>query len=126
MIIDVLAWTGAALACALCLPQASRSLRSRQPHGGAASTYSIVLANSAVWAAWACLTGELAAAVPSAINGPAAAFILLRSLRRRGSAPRQQPPLPCRHRGAPPSNRSAEGAAGLTTRDGRTKQPVSS
>jgi hypothetical protein len=87
MVIDVLAWTGALLTCVLCLPQARRSLRAGEVPSAAASTYWIVLANSAVWAAWALLSGEIAAGVPSAINGPAAAFILLRCERRREAAP---------------------------------------
>jgi len=86
----MLAWCGAALSCLLCIPQAARTLRAERLDGVSASTYWIVLANAAVWVAWAVLTGEHAAGAPALVNGPAAVLILRRLLAAR----RGRPPTP--------------------------------
>ena len=70
MLVELLAWGGAALSCLLTIPQAVRTLRARQLDGVSAATYWIVLANAAIWGAWALLTGEYAAGVPSLVSGP--------------------------------------------------------
>jgi uncharacterized protein with PQ loop repeat len=76
--IEVLAWTGAALSTLLGLPQAVRALRSNQLEALSAATYWLTLANAAVWATWAIATGHLAAGIPALVNGPAAVLILTR------------------------------------------------
>jgi uncharacterized protein with PQ loop repeat len=76
--IEVLAWTGAALSTLLGLPQAVRALRSNRLEALSAATYWLTLANAAVWAAWAIATGHLAAGIPALVNGPAAVLILTR------------------------------------------------
>ena len=86
MVVQLLAWSGVALSCLLCIPQAARTLRTERLTGVSATTYWIVLANAAVWAAWSLLTGELAAGAPALVNGPAAVLILRRLLRRRPRA----------------------------------------
>jgi uncharacterized protein with PQ loop repeat len=76
--IEALAWTGAALSTLLGLPQAVRTLRTNRLEALSAATYWLTLANALVWAAWAILTGHLAAGVPALVNGPAAVLILTR------------------------------------------------
>jgi uncharacterized protein with PQ loop repeat len=85
VIVEMLAWFGAALSCLLCIPQAARTLHVEQLNGVSASTYWIALANAAVWAAWSLLTGEYAAGAPALVSGPAAVLILRRlaAARRR-------------------------------------------
>jgi uncharacterized protein with PQ loop repeat len=78
VMVQTLAWCGAALSCLLSLPQAIRVLRAERLDGISVLTYWIVLINAAVWAAWSLLTGELAAGAPALINGPAAILILHR------------------------------------------------
>ena len=86
MIVTILAWTGAFLSCLLTIPQAIRTLRSDRLDGLSATTYWIIFANAAVWAAWSALTGEYAAGVPSLVNGPAALLILRRLYSSQRSA----------------------------------------
>jgi uncharacterized protein with PQ loop repeat len=78
VVVEMLAWCGAALSCLLCIPQAARTIRAERLDGVSASTYWIVLANAAVWAAWSLITGEHAAGAPALVNGPAAVLILRR------------------------------------------------
>ena len=78
MIITILAWTGAFLACLLTIPQAVRTLRCDGLDGLSATTYWIIFANATVWAIWAGLADEYAAGLPSLVNGPAALLILHR------------------------------------------------
>lgn len=85
MIVAILAWTGALLSCLLTIPQAVRVLRSERLDGLSATTYWIVLANAAVWATWAAVSGEYAAGVSALVNGPAAVLILRRLYRSRRS-----------------------------------------
>jgi uncharacterized protein with PQ loop repeat len=98
VVVEMLAWCGAALSCMLCIPQAARTLRAERLDGVSASTYWIVLANAAVWAAWSLLTGEHAAGAPALINGPAAVIILRRTVsarrRRRPTASTAAWPVP--------------------------------
>lgn len=75
---ELLAWAGAALSTLLGLPQAVRALRTNRLEALSAATYWLTLANAAVWAAWAIVTGNLAAGVPALVNGPAAVLILKR------------------------------------------------
>jgi uncharacterized protein with PQ loop repeat len=75
---EMLAWTGAALSTLLGLPQAVRAWRSNRLEALSPATYWLTLANAAVWATWAILTGNLAAGVPVLVNGPAAVLILSR------------------------------------------------
>ncbi|MFC5260895.1 hypothetical protein ACFPJ1_02140 [Kribbella qitaiheensis] len=91
MVVEMLAWCGAALSCLLCVPQAARTIREGRLDGVSACTYWIILANAAVWAAWSLLTGEHAAGAPALINGPAAVIILRRLLTARR---RRNPKLP--------------------------------
>jgi uncharacterized protein with PQ loop repeat len=86
IVVEMLAWCGAALSCLLSVPQAIRVLHGERLDGISASTYVIVLSNTTVWAAWSLFTGEYAAGVPGLINGPAAILILHRLViaRRRG------------------------------------------
>jgi len=84
VIVEMLAWCGAALSCLLCVPQAARTLRAERLDGIAASTYWIALANSAVWVAWSLLTGEHAAGAPALVTGPAAILVLRRLAAARG------------------------------------------
>ena len=76
--IEALAWTGAALSTLLGLPQAVRALRTDRLEALSPVTYWLTLASAVVWAAWAIVTGNLAAGVPAVVNGPAAALILTR------------------------------------------------
>ncbi|TCM39619.1 uncharacterized protein with PQ loop repeat [Kribbella sp. VKM Ac-2568] len=85
MVVELLAWCGAALSCLLCIPQAARTIREERLDGVSACTYWIILANAAVWAAWSLLTGEHAAGAPALVNGPAAVIILRRLLAARHS-----------------------------------------
>ena len=95
MIITILAWTGAFLACLLTIPQAVRTLRCDRLDGLSATTYWIIFANATVWASWAGLADEYAAGLPSLVNGPAALLILRRMhhiQRSVASLPLQQAP----------------------------------
>jgi uncharacterized protein with PQ loop repeat len=76
--IDVLAWTGAALSTLLGLPQAVRALRTNQLQALSAATYWLTLGNAIVWLSWAVATGQPAAGVPALVNGPAAVLVLTR------------------------------------------------
>lgn len=78
MLVEMLAWCGAALSCLLCVPQAVRTLRAERLDGVSATTYWIVLANAAVWTAWSLLTGELATGAPALVTAPTAMVILSR------------------------------------------------
>ena len=88
MIIAILAWSGALLSSLLSVPQLLQALRSTRLDGISSATYWLVLGNATVWAAWAILTGEYAAGVPSLVNGPAALLIIVRLRQaRRPSQP---------------------------------------
>jgi hypothetical protein len=54
MLVELLAWAGAALSALLCVPQAVRTIRARQLDGVSATTYWIVLANAAIRAPGRC------------------------------------------------------------------------
>ena len=98
--IETLAWTGAALSTLLGLPQAVRAVRTNQLKALSAATYWLTLANAAVWAAWAIITGQLAVGVPALINGPAAVLILtrLKAARRAcADALTRWPAVPSQH-----------------------------
>ena len=60
---ELLAWAGAALSTAWVAPGNTRA--PHEPPGGpaVAAAYWLTLANAAVWAAWASITGHLAAGV---------------------------------------------------------------
>jgi hypothetical protein len=52
VIVEMLAWFGAALSCLLCIPQAARTLHVEQLNGVSASTYWIALARSCCNSVW--------------------------------------------------------------------------
>jgi uncharacterized protein with PQ loop repeat len=82
-VIEWLAWAGAALSSLITLPQTVRLLRGNSRDGVSATTYWLTVANACVWAAWAVTTGQLVAALPSAVNGPAATVVLVQLHRGR-------------------------------------------
>ena len=91
MIIESLAWFGALLSCLLSVPQLVQVLHSDHLDGVSATTYVLVLANAAVWGAWAILAEQYAAGVPALVNGPAAIVIITRLHRIRAAAARRRP-----------------------------------
>jgi uncharacterized protein with PQ loop repeat len=94
MMIESLAWLGALLSCLLSLPQAVQVLHSDRLDGVSATTYVLVLANAAVWGAWAMLAGQYAAGVPALVNGPAAILIIARLHRIHRATPGRTGTIP--------------------------------
>lgn len=85
--VDALGYIGAIASCLLVLPQAIRACRyQKSPEALAGVSTGAMwagLVNACVWLVWAALSGAYPAGLPSVVNGPAAAFCLLRVLRAR-------------------------------------------
>lgn len=85
--VHALGYAGAIASCLLVLPQAVRVSRfdrdAEALAGVSTGALCASVVNACLWLAWAGLSGAYPAGVPSLVNGPAAAFCLVRLLRAR-------------------------------------------
>lgn len=85
---DMVGFIAATLSASIALPQLVRVIK-RQPMGDTSvGVWILLLGNAVAWVVWALLVGQYVAAVPSFINGPIAAIVLIRLWKERRTAPR--------------------------------------
>jgi hypothetical protein len=83
-LMDALGWLGAGISCSFAIPQLLKTLRSDRPgEGMSVATWVLLFVNAVVWAVWAFGTGAYPAGLPSLVNGPIAAYVVVRIVRDR-------------------------------------------
>jgi uncharacterized protein with PQ loop repeat len=83
-LVPAVGWAGAVTSSLLAVPQAVKLYRNPNEVAGLSlATWLLLLVNAALWLVYAAGSGAYPVAVPSLINGPLAAYIVVKLLASR-------------------------------------------